>query len=149
MHLCVAPSGPRGRVTAAPFLVFAAACGTVAACGRQPPVTNVANVAQDVILEWTITPRLPAAGAAALAEVTLRDSARRPVRGARLQIEAYMAHPGMAPVIATAAERDEGVYQIGLRFTMPGNWILLVTGELPDGRRIDHRIDVNATGPSG
>lgn len=60
-----------------------------------------------------------------------------------------MAHPGMAPLVATAAERGDGVYQILLRFTMRGNWILLVTGKLPDGRRIDHRIDVNATGPAG
>ena len=78
-----------------------------------------------MIVEWTITPRLPVAGAETLAEVTLRDSAHRPVRGARLQIEAYMAHPGMAPVMATAAERGDGIYQIRLQFTMGGKWICL------------------------
>lgn len=112
-------------------------------CSRQP------SVAGDVTVEWKMTPRPPVVGAATLAELTLRDSARRPVRGAKLQVEGHMPHAGMAPVIATAAERDDGVYQIRLRFTMRGNWILLVTGELPDGRRINHRIDINATGPAG
>jgi hypothetical protein len=134
--------GSRGGVTAAPFLFVAAAC-TVAACSRQPSVTDAVSVA------WTITPSPPVAGAATLAEVTLRDGANRPLRGARLQVEAFMTHPGMAPEITPASERDAGVYQIPLRFTMRGNWILLVTGTLPDGRRIDHRIDVHATGPSG
>lgn len=84
-----------------------------------------------------------------MGEVTLRDAARRPVRGAKLQVEGHMSHPGMAPVIAKAAERADGVYEVQLQFTMRGDWILLVTGELPDGRRINHRVDVTTTGPSG
>lgn len=112
-----------------------------AACSRQPPV------ADDVIVEWTLSPRPPAVGAATVSEITLRDRSRNPVRGATLRIEAHMSHPGMAPVTATAAERAAGVYQSELRFTMRGEWILLVTGELSDGRRIEHRIDVTTTGP--
>lgn len=108
-----------------------------AACRRTPSVAN------DVRVEWKITPSPPLAGAATLAELTLRDGARRPVRGARLRVEGHMSHPGMAPVMATAAERDDGVYEVRLQFTMRGEWILLVTGELPDGRRINQRIDVS------
>jgi hypothetical protein len=132
-------------VSAAPVLgvILAAACGTLAACGRQP------RVAEDIAVEWTITPTPPVVGAAALAELRLRDGARRPVRGATLRIEAHMSHPGMAPIVATAVERGDGVYQAELRLTMRGSWILLVSGELPDGRRITHRIDVDATGPPG
>jgi hypothetical protein len=132
-------------VTAAPFSCFilAVVCSTAAACGRQHAV------ADDVTVEWTLTPRAPVAGGDTLAEITLRDGARRLVRGATLQIEGHMSHPGMTPLIASAAERDDGVYQIRLRFTMRGDWTLVVSGELPDGRRINHRIDVNATGPSG
>jgi hypothetical protein len=132
-------------VTAAAFFFFipAVACGSVVACTRPPPV------AEDVTVEWTITPRRPVAGAATLAELALRDSAGRMVRGAKLQVEGHMSHPGMAPVIAAASERDDGIYVIRLRFTMRGDWILLVTGRLPDGRRIKHRIDVTTTGPAG
>jgi hypothetical protein len=80
----------------------------------------------------------------------LRDRDGEPIRGARLRLEGHMAHPGMAPVIATAEERDAGVYQIRLQFTMPGSWILLLTGTLPDGRGLDRRIDTSviAAAPS-
>lgn len=132
-------------MTAAPWFVFilAAACGSIAACSRRP------SAAEDIRVEWTMTPGPPVAGAAAVAQIRLRDAARRPVRGAKLQVEAHMSHPGMAPILAAAAEGADGVYEIQLRFTMRGHWILLVTGELPDGRTIDHRIDVHATGPAG
>lgn len=122
--------------------IVAVACGMLgAACRRAPSVVN------DVRVEWKITPSPPIAGGATLAELMLRDSARRPVRGARLRVEGHMSHPGMAPVMATAAERDDGVYEVRLPLTMRGAWILVVTGELPDGRRINHRIDVTSTGP--
>jgi hypothetical protein len=119
--------------------MLAAACGILAACAQQTAVP------EDVAVEWRITPASPAADAPTLAEVTLLDRARAPIRGATLQVEGHMAHPGMAPVLATAAERGVGVYQAELRFTMPGSWILLVTGRLPDGRRVEHRIDVSTT----
>ena len=103
------------------------------ACDRPAPA------ADNVTVEWTMTPRPPVAGEATLVELTLRDASRRPVRGAKLQVEGHMSHPGMAPLTATAVERGDGVYEIRLRFTMRGDWILLVTGELPDGSRIhDH-----------
>jgi hypothetical protein len=36
-----------------------------------------------------------------------------------------------------AVEKGDGVYEASLQFTMVGDWILRVTGHLPDGRRID------------
>jgi hypothetical protein len=101
-----------------------------------------AGRAEDVSVEWKMTPTQPVAGTPVLGEMTLRDHRRRPVRGARLQVEGHMSHPGMAPVIAAVAERGEGVYEVRLQFTMSGDWIVLVTGSLPDGRRLNHRIDV-------
>ncbi len=71
-----------------------------------------------------------------LATVTLRDRARRPVPGARLEITGFMSHPGMAPLVTTVTEQGDGVYVSDLRFTMAGDWTLLVTGDMPDGQKI-------------
>jgi len=98
----------------------------------------------------TPTPVPPIAGTPALGEITLRDRALRPVLGARLQVVGLMSHPGMAPVFATVAERSDGVYQVQLQLTMSGDWILLVTGSLPDGRRlISLQIDITNRRPAG
>jgi hypothetical protein len=53
-----------------------------------------------------------------------------------------MSHPGMAPAIASATEREDGAYEAELQFTMPGDWTLLITGTLSNGRRVEHRIDL-------
>jgi hypothetical protein len=53
-----------------------------------------------------------------------------------------MSHPGMAPFLATATERGKGVYQVALRFTMAGDWIVLVRGSLSNGDKVEYRIDV-------
>jgi hypothetical protein len=52
-----------------------------------------------------------------------------------------MSHPGMAPVIGQATERGEGVYRVPLRFSMNGEWVVIVKGTLADGRRFDRRIE--------
>ena len=56
---------------------------------------------------------------------------RNPSTGARLRLEGLMSHPGMAPVVAEVVERGDGAYDAPLQFTMAGDWILFVTGQLP------------------
>ncbi len=41
-----------------------------------------------------------------------------------MRVEAFMTHPGMAPVLETAAATRDGVYSVRLRFTMAGEWVL-------------------------
>ena len=89
-------------------------------------------------VEWTLDPKTPADGAWTLARFIVRDSARRPVRGARLQVEGHMTHPGMAPVVAPLSENGDGVYETRLRFTMSGEWTLVVTGVLVNGEAVRH-----------
>ena len=48
----------------------------------------------------------------------------------------------MAPVIAEASERTTGIYVAPFNFSMPGDWVLLVSAALPDGERVEERIDV-------
>lgn len=109
-------------------------CCAAGACRRTPAVG-------DVIVESTLTPPQPVVGMSALT-LRLLDAGRRPISGASLRVEGHMAHPGMAPVQATATERAPGVYEAELQFTMRGDWILLVTGALANGAVVNYRIDV-------
>jgi hypothetical protein len=94
-----------------------------------------------VDVEWRLTPPRPVVGRATLG-LTLRDSRRQPVTGATIRIEGHMAHPGMAPLLVAASERGPGRYEAEIPFSMAGDWTLLVKGDLPDGRRVRHRIDI-------
>ena len=144
MHVRVAPPGGGPRLNAARpqrsrsalsiLLVALSACWPAGACHRPVPADNTT-------FEWTLTPAPPSVGRAIL-KLQVLDGNRRPVRGARIRVEGHMSHAGMAPVLAPARERDMGVYEAELQFTMRGDWVLLVEGTLPDGAAINHRIDV-------
>jgi hypothetical protein len=114
-------------------LVLLAAALTIASCGgRVAPATT---------LSATLTPSSPAVGPATLT-VTLRRSSGNAVAGASVRLEAHMSHPGMTPVIAAASERSPGEYVMPFTFTMPGDWVLLVSATLPDEGRVEKRIEV-------
>ena len=66
-----------------------------------------------------------------------------------MRIEGHMTHAGMAPLMAEAVERAPGVYDAAFAFTMQGDWVLLVSVNLPDGTRVERRIDVANVRPSG
>lgn len=96
-----------------------------------------------------MTPARAVVGAPARGEIRLSDANGKPIGGAKLRLESHMSHPGMRPVIADMTERREGVYEARWRFTMRGDWILLVIGTLPDGRRINREIEVPNVQPPG
>jgi YtkA-like protein len=129
---------PLKKKTSVPSFLVLVACLAlciVAGCG---PAVRIA--VEPVDIEVKLTPKELPGGAATLATLTLRDPARRPVRGAHLQITGFMSHPGMAPLIVTVEEQGNGIYEAYLRFTMVGDWSLLVTGQLPDGRMISSSL---------
>jgi hypothetical protein len=81
--------------------------------------------------------------------VTLRDSdTNAPIAGARLRLEGHMSHPGMTPVIASVAERSPGEYAAQLRFSMAGDWVLVLTGQLPDGANVTKQLEVVGVRPA-
>lgn len=122
----------RGRVLARVVIMLLAAGVAGASCRGAASATR---------LTWTLAPQTPGVGPATLT-VTLRDPAGLAVTGARVRLEGHMQHPGMTPVAADAAERSPGVYVAPFTFTMPGDWVLLVSAALPGGGRVEERIDV-------
>jgi hypothetical protein len=139
----VIPAGSR-RPLGTP-LALVVACASMGSACRRPAV------AHDVTIEWKLTPSPPVSGSTTLAELRVSDPSQRPVRGATLRVEGHMSHPGMAPVVATAAERGDGVYEARLQFTMNGQWVLVVDGRLQDGRALRNTttglLVVSSSGP--
>jgi hypothetical protein len=87
-------------------------------------------------------------GTPIVAHLTLRDADQKPITGAHLRLEGVMSHPGMAPVSAAVVERANGEYEAPLQFTMAGDWILLVTGELPGGTQLKQQIEIAGVRPA-
>jgi hypothetical protein len=104
-------------------------------CGK--PIEPQAAVA----IEYWISPRPPRVGPA-IVNVNLRDAARKPVAGARVNLEANMSHPGMAPVFSELREVATGRYQGNLEFAMPGDWVVVFHATLPDGRTLEREVNV-------
>ena len=99
---------------------------------------------EDIRATWKIEPAVPAFDQEVRARLILRDEASAPVRHASVRIEAHMAHPGMAPVVAVAREREAGVYEATLALSMAGSWTLVAEGTLADGRRFTRTRDIRA-----
>jgi hypothetical protein len=95
----------------------------------------------DVQVDLAVVPSPPRIGPASIL-VRLRDASGQPISGATMELEGNMNHAGMVPVLAQALEVAAGQYQAGLEFTMAGDWFILVRADLPDGRSMEHRVDL-------
>lgn len=107
----------------------------LASCGRGGK--DLPDIAVDLIIE----PSPPQIGPT-LITATLRDAEGQPLTGSKVEVEATMSHAGMVPVFAQATEVAPGRYEASLEFTMGGDWFILVHADLPDGRRMERKIDV-------
>ena len=95
----------------------------------------------DVGVDLAIEPQPPQLGPATIT-VILTDANGLPISGAEVTLEGNMSHAGMAPVFADATEVSQGSYQAELEFTMGGDWFIIVSAALPDGRSMERTIDV-------
>jgi len=101
--------------------------------------------APHLTIGWT---PMPTVDRESVAEIQLNEAMARPVTGARLRLEAFMTHPGMAPVSATVEEQGRGRYRARVRFTMAGDWVVRVQGTRVDGRLIDVQENVRSVRPA-
>ena len=116
-----------------------ALCCLAAACGSPAP---------DITVAWSIDPTPPMVSKTTTVRITLADSRGAPVRGAKLRLDAHMTHPGMAPLTSDVSETGDGAYQSRVRLSMAGEWVFVVTGGLPDGRRLTEQMQVPAVRPA-
>jgi hypothetical protein len=102
---------------------------------------NSLKEAEDVEVELKLRPQPPKVGKVWVM-VDLSDRDGKPVTGASLKLEANMNHAGMKPVFADPKEVVPGRYDANVELTMGGDWYMLITGKLADGRKLKRTIDV-------
>ncbi len=124
------------RISGVAAALGCAALWQSAGC-RKPAAADAAIVIESKIAPW------PARIGSATVTVTTSDRAGKPVRGARIALEADMSHPGMRPEFGAAREVAAGRYQGQLTFTMAGDWVVIVHATLPGGQTLEKQMEVH------
>lgn len=106
-------------------------------CRRVAPV-------RDIDVTCRVEPSPPRMGKARVLVTLTHQTPPRPVAGASVTVEGTMTHPGMTPVFGSAVETKPGEYEAPLTLTMGGDWVLIVTAKLPDGRRLRREVPLPA-----
>lgn len=126
-----------------PSLLLLSCVAAVLATGCSRPIDS----SPAVTVEHAISPEPPQVGPATVI-LKLADAAEKPVSGARIALEADMSHAGMAPVLKEAKETEPGQYEAHLRFTMAGDWVILLRIRLPGGRMLERQFNVSGVRPN-
>ena len=122
--------------------LLAATALLAAAAGCSPP-----GVPDDgARVEINVTPQPPAAGSARI-EILISDPQGRPLAATGVDLEANMSHPGMQPSFTTARLEQPGRWLAELELTMGGDWVVLVTARLEDGRAIRRELRLPGVEP--
>jgi YtkA-like len=133
--------GCRVVAPARPVMLLLLAIATLSLCACRRSADSARGISQGISIEESIAPQPPRSGDETVF-LNLADAAGHPLSRARVQIEADMNHPGMAPAFSDAVETAPGRYRASLTFTMGGNWVVLAHITLADGRRIERQWDV-------
>jgi hypothetical protein len=132
------PRGPRRRAASLSTVALAAAmlagCGQSTETGAAAPAAktdldkNCRATKSDAGLEVTLVVApcpVKGGGAAGTADITVKDTAGRPVEGAKVEINPEMPNMKMKGGDQTARPEGEG-YQAKLVLGMPGDWRITV-----------------------
>jgi hypothetical protein len=114
-------------------LMLAAAAG--GGCQREAAEEPAAR------MELTFDPSPPSVGRIGVT-LTVATEEGAPVNGADVRLEGNMNHAGMTPSFAALDETEPGRYTGTLDFTMGGDWFVIVSVQMQDGRRLERKIDV-------
>jgi hypothetical protein len=106
-------------------------------CRRTAPM-------RDVDVSCRVEPAPPRMGKVRVFVTLAGQAPPGPVAGASVKVEGTMTHPGMTPVFGAAVETKPGEYEAPLTLTMGGDWVLIVTAKLPDGRRLRREVPLPA-----
>lgn len=132
MHVRMA-SPPRGHCDRKLILAASGIIGSallLAACDSH------ARKPQALTVQYRISPDPPRPGPAKVS-LGLAEPDNRPLTGAHLKLEGDMSHPGMAPEFGEFTETKPGFYEGSLRFSMAGDWVILVRGTLANGEPLE------------
>ena len=103
-----------------------------AACQRTP----VPQDTSAVVVSAHVLPPQPTVGPVRLT-ITLSGATADLLGQANVGVVGHMTHPGMAPAVGAVTRREPDIYEAALDLSMPGDWILVATVRLPDGRRLE------------
>ena len=114
-----------------------AAATIAAACQRTPVPQDTSTV----LVAAHLLPPQPTVGPARLT-VTLSGATADVLGQANVGVVGHMTHPGMPPAVATVTRREPDIYEAALDLSMAGDWVLVATVRLPDGRRLESKTTV-------
>lgn len=115
------------------FLSAAVLSGLVACKPPEPGSSAFSRLPEGVGAAVTLAGRAATGPADVTLELTGPGTA-----GAEVELTGDMTHAGMVPVISRMEETGSGVYRsVDFRFTMGGDWMLLLDVTLADGTRFE------------
>ena len=65
----------------------------------------------------------------------------QPITDASVELVGTMMHEGMMPISGTGEHTEEGQFVVPLRWTMAGDWQVIITVELADGTTVEKTFD--------
>jgi YtkA-like len=133
------PGSARVARSRGSLAMLVVSCCILAGCSRR---------GADVTVTWRIDPPRPVAGVEIVVQLSVRNRDGTPATGVNMQCAAQMSHPGMAPIISPIVERGSGTYETRLHLSMPGDWILVASGELPGGRSVTSSFRIPGVAPA-
>jgi hypothetical protein len=107
-------------------------------------VSQGQETSPDITIELTVDPSPATIGEATL-YFELRDAQGQPIEGASLSAKGDMSHAGMMPVLGDSEEIGDGNYSVPFEWTMAGDWILTVSGELPDSQSFSRTFELTVS----